>query len=286
MIDHDEPAEALRQVRSHVKAPSRAGLGAILFGMTIGRLFRFRRRRGRTLRLFGLGLLIAVLSVTTCSFGVDPASLTTSYGPPIPASAEAATRMVAKSAAAMRGMTSGNVLRLTVTESEVTSALSLGMMMPELMRTVDGIPPEELPSGTDLESLRERVWQEERATREAMLEGLTLSQRILMKLDPRLRTGDVQVRFEESGEVVVAGFIQAWSFRQTAMFVVAPSATSGQLELDFVRGRLGRLPAPEFAFDLLGDLIVSVILLGQDYAEISELSVGDGTLTFVGRLHK
>ena len=202
--------------------------------MTTGRLFRFRRLPGRMLRVFFFGLLVAVLSVTTCSFGVDPDSLTASYGSPIPASTEAATRFVSKSVAAMQGMTSSNVLRLTVTESEATSALSLGMMMPELMRTVEGIPPEEIRGATDLETLRERVWQEERATREAMLERLTLSQRILMKLDPRLRTGDVQVRFEESGEVVLAGFIQAWSFRQAAMFVVAPSARSGQLELDFV----------------------------------------------------
>ena len=238
------------------------------------------------LRVLAFGLLVVALSVTTCSFGVDPDSLTASYGSPIPASAEAAKRFVDKSVAAMQGMTSSNVFRLTVTESEATSALSLGMMMPELMRTVEAIPPEEIHSATDLEALRERVWKEERATRDAMLEDLSFSRRILMKLDPRLRTGDVQVRFEESGEVVLAGFVQAWSFRQAAMFVLAPSARSGQLELDFVEGRLGRLPAPEFAFDLLGDLIGSVILLGEDYLEISGLSVGAGTLTFVGRVQK
>ena len=55
-------------------------------------------------------------------------------------------------------------------------------------------------------------------------------------------------------------------------------------ELDFVRGQLGRLPAPEWAFDKLGDLLSSLILLGQDYAEISELSVTEGRMTFVGRV--
>jgi hypothetical protein len=49
---------------------------------------------------------------------------------------------------------------------------------------------------------------------------------------------------------------------------------------------LGRLPAPELVFDLMGELIASAVLLGQDYAEISELSVGKGTLSFVGRIQR
>jgi hypothetical protein len=68
------------------------------------------------------------------------------------------------------------------------------------------------------------------------------------------------------------------------MFVVAPSARSGELELDFVQGRLGRVPAPAFVFDLLGAAIARTVLLGREYAEVAELTVGAGTLSFEGRV--
>ena len=51
----------------------------------------------------------------------------------------------------------------------------------------------------------------------------------------------------------------------------------------FLSGQLGRLPLPEFAFDFVGGLVARTILMGQGVAEITELSVGDGTLSFAGR---
>lgn len=279
----DAVREAFEGARAHL--PTRAGLGALLLGGLLGRIRRFPRLLGRRLRVFAFGLLIVVLSVTTCSFGVDPATLTESYGDPVPASAEAAVRFAEKGATALEGISSNNSLRLTVSQSEATSALSLGMMLPQLMMTLGRIPPEDIRSATDLDALRVRVWEEEEAARDSLLAAMPISQRLLAKLDPRIRTGDVQVRFEGNGEVVVAGFVQAWSFRQPAMFVVAPRASSGALELRFVKGRLGRLPAPAFVFDALGQLIARAVLLGRDYAEVSELSVTDGSLTFAGRIH-
>ena len=94
----------------------------------------------------------------------------------------------------------------------------------------------------------------------------------------------MQVRFTGAGEIVVAGYVQAWRFKQPALVVFAPRARSGTLELDFVKGRLGRLPAPSWAFDLLGRLAASLILQGRDYAEISNLTVAPGRLTFEARV--
>jgi hypothetical protein len=259
-------------------------LGSVLLGATFGRLFRTGRAGTRRLRALAIGVVIASLSLVTCSWGVDPASLTASYGPPIPASTAAAQRLLTKSASAIRNLGESRTLSLSVSELEATSALSLGMMMPELIRATERMSPEELRGATDLEDLRERVRKEEQAAREAELRSQSLLQRLLARLDPQIRTGDVQIRFEASGQVVVAGYVQAWRFQQPAMFVVAPHARSGELSLDFVEGRLGRVPAPEFAFDLLGDLLSSLILMGQDYAEISDLTVSDGSLRFVGRL--
>lgn len=279
----DAVREAFDPVRARL--PSRAAVGALVVGGALGRLRRIPRLLGRRLRVFGFGLLIAVLSVTTCSFGVNPASLTESYGDPVPASADAAIRFMEKGAKAIEGLSNESSLHLTVSQSEATSALSLGMMLPQLMATLGRIPPEEVRSATDLDALRERIWQEEDAVRDSLLAALPVTQRLLAKLDPRIRTGDVQVRFEDDGKVVVAGFVQAWHFRQPAMFVVAPRASSGELELRFVKGRLGRLPAPSFVFDALGGLIARGVLLGRDYAEVSDLSVTEGSLTFVGRIH-
>jgi hypothetical protein len=262
----------------------RGAPGPNLARSVLRRIFRFPRFLGRRLQVFAFGLLIVLLSVTTCSFGVEAADLTAPYGDPIPSSAGDAIRFAEKGATAMQGLAETRTMRLRVSEAEATSALSVGMMLPDLMQTMGRIPVEEIRGATDLEALRERVWREQATLRDSLVATLPLHYRIVERLDPRLRTGDVQVRFRESGEVVVGGYVQAWRFRQPMMFVVAPSARSGELELDFVEGRLGRLPAPAFLFDLLGRVIARTVLLGRDYAEVVELTVGAGELQFVGRV--
>lgn len=279
--------DAMETVREHAGAAGGVGLAGLAGGMVLGRVrrhLRLPRLRGRLLRRFAFGLLIVVSSAATCSFGVDPASLTASYGDPVPASTEDAARVLTRGVEALQRAPESGSLRLTVTESEATSALSLGLMMPELMRAADRIPREEIQQAPDLEALRERIWREADAQREEMAGHLSLRQRVLLKLDPRIRTGDVQVRFQDSGEVVVAGYVQAWRFRQPGVVVVAPRASGGELSLDFVSGRLGRLPMPELVFDWLGRLVASAVLLGRDHAEVTEITVGQGTLTFEGRL--
>lgn len=272
---------------AQVAAIGGAGLGAFLGGLIFGRARRSAQRAGftrRLLRRFGWGILIVVLSFATCSYGVDTANLTAVYGDRVPATSEDAARVLTRGAEALRSAPDARSLRLTLTESEATSALNLGLMLPELMRAADRIAQDEIRQAPDLEALRERVWEEADAQRAELASRLSLAQRILTRLDPQIRTGDVQVRFEGSGEVVVAGYVQAWKVKLPGLFVVAPHASDGELSLDFVSGRLGRLPLPEFAFDALGRAMASAILLGRDRAQVSEITVGDGTLTFEGRL--
>jgi hypothetical protein len=292
MTDGDEaqsggdPVEG-QDDRTHAAAIGGAGLGAFLGGLLLRRTRRSAERAGftrRLLRRFGWGILIVVLSFATCSYGVDTANLTAAYGDPVPATREDASRVLTRGAEALRSAPDARSLRLTLTESEATSALNLGLMLPELMRAADRIAQEEIQQAPDLEALRDRVREEVDAQRAELAGRLGLAQRILMRLDPQIRTGDVQVRFEGSGEVVVAGYVQAWKVKLPGLFVVAPHASDGELSLDFVSGRLGRLPLPEFAFDALGRAMASAILLGRDRAQVSEITVGDGTLTFEGRL--
>jgi hypothetical protein len=288
--EREEAAEALAKAvdqLSGVRRTAGAGLGGLLGGFLLGRARRAVRAplvRFRRLKRFGWGAAIVVLSVTTCSGGVDPAALTAQYGDPVPASREDAARVLTRGVDAFRRAPETGAVRFTLTESEATSALGMGLMMPELMRAAGRIPREELEQVGDLEALRARIWREADAQRAELAERSGLSERLLLKLDPRIRTGDLEVRFEGSGEVVVAGYVQAWSFRLPGIFVVAPRARDGTLDLDFVSGRLGRLPLPELAFDWVGSMLVRGILLGRDYAEVSEITVGDGTLTFAGRV--
>lgn len=280
--------QAVDQAREHV-GPALAGLsvGGIVGGM-VGRRFRRatggRRRRRKLLRRFGFGLLIVVSSVATCSFGVDPSTLTASWGDPVPASRDDAARVITRGVEALQGAPDAGVVRITMTEEEATSALGIGLMLPELMLVSERIPRQEIQQIEDLDALRERIRREADIQREEMAEGLGFFQRLILKLDPKLRTGDVQVRFEPTGEVVVAGYVQAWRFRQPGLFVVAPSARDGELAFDFVSGRLGRMPLPELAFDWMGGVAAQAILMGREHAEISEITVGDGMLTFEGRL--
>lgn len=289
--DQEQAAEAIEgaldTVKEHTGALSGLSVAGIAGGMVRGRMrrgLRGRRRRGRLFRRFALGLLIVVGSVATCSFGVEPSQLTASYGDPVPATTEDARRVLTRGVETLQRAPQSGRVRLTLTEAEATSALGLGMMLPEMMQAAGRIPEEEIREIQDLDVLRARVREEAERQREEMAERLGFFERILLAVDPKIRTGDVQVRFEEGGEVVVAGYVQAWRFRQPGIFVVAPRAAAGELDFDFVSGRVGRLPLPELVFDWVGKALATVILLGDGYAEVSEITVEDGTLTFEGRL--
>lgn len=268
--------QATTRARSALGKVTRVGvLGWILRGI-FGSFPRRLRVGRRKLVFLGIGLVVAVLSVATCSAGVDLASLTAEYGAPVPATPGAARRLVARTAAAAQSAAASRRFRITMTDDEATSALSLGLLLPELMRAMDSLPAEQVQQAPDIESLRALLREHEAAARERR----TFWQRVAALFDPELRTGDVQVRFTAAGQIVVAGYVQAWRFQQPALVVFAPRARSGELELDFVKGRLGRLPAPVWAFDLLGRHTASLILRGRDYAEISNLTVENGRLTF------
>lgn len=268
--------QALAQARAALGGVTRAGCLGMIFRGFLRSLIPRWRFRGRKLAYFLIGLLIAALSVVTCSAGVDLTSMTAEYGEPVPATREAARRFLERSGTALQSASASGRFHLTVSEAEATSALSLGLAIPELMRAMNTVPAEEVQGIDDIAEIR-RMLRE----REARERGpRTFRQRIAELLDPHLRTGDVQVRFTGNGQIVIAGYVQAWRWQQPALVVFAPRARSGELQLDFVKGRLGRLPAPAWAFDQLGRLVASLILLGRDHAEISEITVEEGRLTF------
>jgi hypothetical protein len=91
-----------------------------------------------------------------------------------------------------------------------------------------------------------------------------------------------QVRFRADGQIIVAGYAQALGQRQPLRLVLAPRASQGELVLDFVEGKLGPVSVPELLIDQIGLGLSKLILAGQDYVEVSQIQVGNGTLTVSG----
>jgi hypothetical protein len=79
---------------------------------------------------------------------------------------------------------------------------------------------------------------------------------------------------------------QVRNVRQPLRVVVAPRARQGEMVLDFVEGNLGPVDLPEGVFDVVGKGLAKVILAGQNWAEINEITVAQSTLTLRGRYSK
>lgn len=209
-------------------------------------------------------------------------------GPAVPVSQEAAASFVIKVLAVGDQASQSQSVRFTVTQEEVTSALSYGAEIAAysqggpLFEGLGDLPVEDLPADElPAEAQRFRDLAES-------LGGLTGSQDSErgggLLPDLRLKLEEPQVYFRGDGRMILRGHGVLWRWRQPLRVVIAPRAAEGELELDFVEGQLGALPLPEFLFDPLGDLISRALLAGQEYAAITEITVTEGVLTFAGEL--
>ncbi len=225
-----------------------------------------------------------MLSLATCSYGVDSSTLTAAWGTPIDATSGDAARVLTRGIEILRRSSETGVVRISITEAEATSALSIGLLVGDITQVVGRIPAHEIQAVSDLDALRELIWSEAERQRAELAQRSGWWARALSTLDPKIRTGDVQVRFERTGEIVAAGYVQAWRFRLPGLLVAAPAASEGTMTLDFVSGRLGRMPLPEPVFDWLGRAIAGGVLLGDEYVQVTEISVADGSMTLSARL--
>jgi hypothetical protein len=226
-------------------------------------------------------------------------------GPEIKPTQTSALRFVEKvTAAGQNGVQSGQT-SLTLTEAEVTSFLSISAQLAQVMQVAEGIDnPQDLSQlqdldleglnldGLNLEGLEGapgaealdnealRRWQDLLGKREG-LGGLRLPD-----LSLRLAIKEPQVYFKANGQIIVRGYGQVRDVRQPLRVVVAPRAREGELVLDFVEGDLGPVPLPEGLFDVIGKGLARVILAGQNWASIDEITVREGTLTLRGQYSK
>jgi hypothetical protein len=246
--------------------------------MSIQRFYRGSRSRSGVLFL-GTAMLVALLLSGCQRPGFLEVALPDD-GPPIATSAAAARLFVEKVSAAAEGGVDSKRLSLTVTQEEVTSFLSIGSDLVERARALDVERLEDLerlegaPELQQVEGLQE--WLDLlRGSQE--LRNLRLSD-----LGLWLGIREPQVYFKGDGRLVLRGYLSVLGQRQPLRLVMAPRASEGELVLDFVEGRLGPLPVPEVLIDQIGIGLSRLVLAGREYVEISQIRVGEGSLSLSG----
>lgn len=235
----------------------------------------------RRLKLTAASLALALAAGACFLPGVGEATLPDD-GPP-PAVSQSAAQSFAQKVLASAG--GDGTVRFTITQQEATSAVAVLAEMTAVSgdnpllegagQLPDQIPLEGIPGGLEvtpeIEALLERL-------RGPDGQGPDLS-------GLRLEVDQPEIHFKGDGRMILRGYGVLGSWRLPLRVVTRPRAGQGELMLDFVEGQIGRLPLPEFLFDPLGSMVSRALLAGQDYAEISELTVGSGTLTFSGRVN-
>lgn len=247
-----------------------------------------------TLRI-PLVLLMIILLTAGCAPGNDGTASLPHDGPAIPVSQEAALRFAQKTLTGTSGTDNGGRVQFSVTQEEVTSALAIGARWASYSQggpLFEGVPGlEGVLDGQEIEKLLDSQGSD-------VLQGSDVPPQIIDMLkniqreegrginlpDFRLKLEEPQVYFKGDGRIILRGYGRLLRWRLPIRMVIAPSASQGELILDFVDGQIGRFPMPKFLFDPLGDLLARVILSGRNYAQISELTVREGVLTFSGQL--
>ena len=240
------------------------------------RTLRHPQGRRAITRILAAAIVVALL-LSSCRSDASQATLPDDGPPPLTSQA-AARRFVEKAIAAGESAASNGQFTLTVTEEEVNSFLTIGT---RLLERFQSVPIEEIDQIGPLPGL---------GTIEGVAEWKTLLKRI--EGLPNIHLGDVripltieepQVYLRGDGSVIVRGYVRLLRWRQPARVVIAPYAAGGEVALDFVEGQLGSASMPEVVFDLIGKGIAEALVLGQTYAEVTEIRVSDGTLTLSGR---
>jgi hypothetical protein len=203
---------------------------------------------------------------------------------PVETSAQAARAFVDKVVAASDAGAAGDEVTLTVTQEEVSSFLDLASEVARLaaaqgadsVSDLERLDPATLPEGAeDLPELLAALRAEGDLGDES-LPDLALWSRIA---EPR-------VRFAAGGQMIVTGDVDLLGLRQPVRMVVVPRPEGDKVFLTFVEGSIGPLPVPDW---LAGEVVANVdalLLLGQDFAAIRDVTVAEGELSVTGRLEE
>ncbi len=243
-----------------------------LFGM---------RREAAAFRFLVLALL-AVLVMAGCGSGTASGNGDSVDEEAVQTSPEAARSFVEKVVATGQEGADGSAVTLTVTEEEVSSFLDLASKVAreaaaqgaDSLSDLERMDPDTLPEGAEELPQLLRELRTEGDVPDVQLPNLEIWSRIAV---PR-------VHFAGNGQIVVAGLVDILGFPQQVRIVAVPRTEGDKVLLTFVEGRIGRLPMPTWLANQLITNVDDLVVLGQDYAGISDVVVTEGEMTVTGRL--
>jgi hypothetical protein len=239
------------------------------------------RREAAAFRFLVLALL-AVLVMAGCSNGAVLGNGQAADEPVVETSREAARSFVQKAVVAGRQGSGGDEVTLNVTQEEVSSFLDFASQVArqaaaqgvERLSDLERMDPQDLPEDArDLPALLAAL-RAEGDVPDVRLPDLRFWSRIY---DPR-------VRFTAEGQMVLTGRVDLLGFRQPVRIVAVPRPEGDRILLTFVEGSIGRVPVPAWLAEQVVANVDALLLLGQDYADISDVTVTEGQMSVTGRL--
>jgi hypothetical protein len=229
------------------------------------------RRPSRLWMGISLAVLFGVL-VSSCA-GTQTGAFLPDEGPAVPVSKQAASRLFEKVLSAVESAAQTQSVRFTLTDEEVTSALALGAQFVTFTPAgpvIQGLPGSQSAQGAPgLEGMGQ-------PNANGGGNGAFSLTNFGLKIEKP------QVRFTGDGRMILEGYGRVGSWRQPVRAVMAPRASDGELDLHFVKGRIGSLPLPAFIFNPIGKALASLILAGSDSLKIHEISIQQGSMTLSG----
>ncbi len=201
-------------------------------------------------------------------------------GPSPTVSRDAALSLLRKGLTAGQQATNTQILSLTVTDAEITSFLNIRREFTQELEGIDLDQLTQIEGLEGLEGLAVDTLDIEAARRLLGPQGDANGLRL-----PGLRAGirEPAVYFRADGQVISRGEIGLLRWSLPVRVAFAPAAVDGRLALNFVEGQIGHVVMPAFVFNLLDRGLGDVLLVGQQHAQITEVSVTQGNLTIRGR---
>lgn len=243
-------------------------------GAAFRRIGGFIRRR-----IVPIAIGFAILAIVF--FATVGASLPDD-GEPIVVSEDAALSLANKVAGAVGDAPGTKSIDIVVTDTEVTSLLSIAALLSDDIQAAGGTgdlseigrlgvggteSPASVPSWTELIESQDGF-------------GSILTR----GLDLRLAIRNPEVRFTRSGAIIIRGHGGIGPLSMPARAVVVPQVVDGALEFEVVEGQLGRLPMPGGVANVAADAIERALLAGYNVAHVERIDVDAGSLHFVGGL--
>ncbi|MFV1999714.1 MAG: hypothetical protein ACC654_05040 [Acidimicrobiia bacterium] len=241
------------------------------------RLSRSLRRRLIPI-LIGVAVLAALFFVTTGASLPDD-------GDPIPVSGDEALAFAMKMTDAVGDAQGTKAISITVTDTEVTSFLSIASLLSGELKDLGGTG-----DLAELTSLGASIPSTEGASVEGWRD-LVASQggvgTILTRgLDLRLAIREPEVRFTSDGEIIVRGFGKVAFVSVPVRLVVKPTIVDGDVEFELVEGQFGRLPLPGAISNVVEGALERALLAGSNVVSVEQITVEEGVLRFEGKISR